>query len=104
MNRIQNKSNRGRKAIILSALALSFAFVSMAPAGDVETLIETIQSATSEIRVDAADKAAEVGVDALLPLAALMDHENQFVVKDVQHAMMNIVHHAGSLHISITNG
>lgn len=95
MNGKQYRSHRATWRLKVALFTVIAAAALPGIGGDVETLIKNIQSEDAEVRIESADKAAEAGVDALVPLAGLLDHHDQFVVKDVQHAMMNIVHHAG---------
>ena len=79
---------------VLFATAL-LPIASLSLAGSVDDLLKNVQSEDSEVRVEAADKAAEAGPEALIPLAKLLDLDNEFITKDVKQAMQNIVHHAG---------
>ena len=93
--------NRNWKRALSAGIGLLLlgAFVSVSPADagaeGLNALLQNIRSETSEIRVEAARTAAQVGPAALVPLGESIDSEGQFVVKDIKQAMRNIVNHAG---------
>jgi hypothetical protein len=93
-----NKELTRPMARILLGLGLAVLLLATATpgvmAGAVEQLLKDVQSEDAETRVMAADQAEQAGPEALYELGKLVDHENEFVVKDVRHAMENIVHHS----------
>ncbi len=91
MKTVKWKGCLGPWAIALTLLAALAA--APAPAADVETIVDP--GVDGEERFEAVRNAAELGAEAVEPLAVHLDEEDVVIRRAARQALETIVHHAG---------